>query len=74
MLSFALLYDIPTLYVRSHSFTCRQAGVDLPLIVKAGAFISGALGRASGSKVNIAMENKRAKDAKAAAASATAKL
>lgn len=65
--------DIPTLL--SYSFTHRQAGVDLPLIVKAGAFISGALGRASGSKVNIAMENKRAKDAKAAAAAtATAKL
>ena len=54
--------------------TYAQAGVDLPLIVKAGAFISGALGRASGSKVNIAIENKRAKDAKAAAATATAKL
>jgi hypothetical protein len=47
------------------SYFVLLTGVDLNAVVEAGAFISSALGRTSGSKVNIAMSNKAAKAAKA---------
>lgn len=47
-----------------------HTGVDLNAIVEAGAFISKALGRPSGSKVNVAMQNKCAAAAAQAAKTA----